>query len=211
MFKKLALLLVTASCLATVRADTITINSSASETTNNSGSPTQNISPDELWAPALAGSSWVSFANTGNTSVPGFVVVPNGTAVTFSDAFDLSGPVTAASLTVLADDTASVVVNGATIFSANLSGPFPACSATPIGCQTVTEGVFDLSELQPYLDIGSNTISFTVYQEGLVSYGLDYSGSFTVPEPGTLALLGCGLVALAFVRRHKIFTSLLSE
>jgi hypothetical protein len=100
MLQRLAFLMITTSCLLTARADTITqINSSASETTNNSGFATQDISPVPAWASALGGSSWVSFANAGE--------VPNGMAVTFSDTFQLSGPVTAATLMVLADDTTS--------------------------------------------------------------------------------------------------------
>lgn len=134
-------------------ADSITINSSASETTNNSGSPTQDISPVSAWAPAFSGSSWISFA-TGE--------VPDGTAVTFTDTFNLSGLVTGATLRVLADDTASVIVNGTIIFAANLNGSYPTCSSVPIGCLTSTEGVFTLAQLQPYLNVGSNTISFTV-------------------------------------------------
>src|SRR5215510_10380783 len=175
-------------------ADSITINSSASETTNSSGSPTQDISPVSAWAPAFSGSSWISFANAGE--------VPNGTAVTFTDTFNLSGLVTGATLRVLADDTASVIVNGTTIFAANLNGSYPICSSVPIGCLTNTEGVFTLAQLQPYLNVGSNTISFTVYQEAGDGYGLDYSGSFTtgtttVPEAGTFLLVGCGLICLA--------------
>jgi hypothetical protein len=175
-------------------ADSIAINSSASETTNNSGSPTQDISPVPAWAPALGGSSWISFANAGE--------VPNGTGVTFTDTFNLSGPVAGATLRVLADDTASVIVNGTTIFAANLNGSYPTCSSVPIGCLTSTEGVFTLAQLQPYLNVGSNTISFTVYQEAGDGYGLDYSGSFTtgtatVPESGTFVLVGCGFIGLA--------------
>jgi hypothetical protein len=88
-----------------------------------------------------------------------------------------------------------------------VSGSYPTCSSVPIGCLTSTEGVFTLAQLQPYLNIGSNTISFTVYQEAGDGYGLDYSGSFTtatVPEPGTFGLLCSGLVGLAFVNRRTV-------
>jgi hypothetical protein len=107
-------------------ADSITINSSASETTNNSGSPTQDISPVPAWAPSprrikldllckrWRGSQW------------------NGRD--FYRHLHLSGPVTGATLRVLADDTASVIVNGTTIFAANLNGSYPTCSSVPIGC-----------------------------------------------------------------------------
>jgi hypothetical protein len=208
MLKRLAFLMIATSCLLTVRADTITqINSSASETKNNSGSPTQNLldMPNGVWAPAFDGSNWVSFAQTGNVSEPGYLEVPNGTAVTFSDTFNLAGTVTAATLMVLADDTSSVVLNGTTIFAANPFGPNSICSSVPIGCLTSTEGVFTLAQLGPYLDLGSNTISFTAYQTAGLYYGLDYSGSFTTtPEPGTLVLLATGVVGLAFVGWRRV-------
>jgi PEP-CTERM motif len=209
MLKKLALSLVVAgSFVMAAQADSITqLDSSATETTNNSGSATQNISPNSGWAGPLAGSSWVSFANTGSTSTPGFKVVPNGTAVTFTDTFNLASTPTGAWLQVLADDTASVVLNGTTIYAAALNGTYPTCSAKPIGCLINTEGVFNLSQLQPYLHAGTNTLSFTVYQQAGASYGLDYSGQITTtptPEPGTLALLACGLVGLAILGRRAI-------
>jgi hypothetical protein len=204
---QLVFILFISGFLLTARADTITqISSAATTTTNNStdlgipnAGPTQNIIGNAFWSAPLAGSSWVSFANTGDTSKPGSYTVPNGTAVTFSQAFDLFGTITDATLTVLADDTISVILNGTTILPANLGGSYPLCSSIPIGCQSSTEGNFNLSQLQPYLNSnGANTISFTVYQENGETYGLDYAGSITtVPEPGALLLLSCGLGILA--------------
>lgn len=201
--------------LMTVNADTVTqIASSAANTTNNSitlgipnAGPTQDIAPHPAWSGPLPGSNWVSFTNTGNPSDPDFYTVPNETGVTFFDTFSLSGPITAATLTVLADDTASVAVNGTPIFWANMGGSYPTCSSVAIGCLTSTAGIFNLSQLQPYLNSnGSNTISFTVYQKAGSSYGLDYAGAFTtttVPEPGTIILLGCGLAGLALTTRRQ--------
>lgn len=207
MLKKLAILVLASGCLLTAKADSTPLVSSAATTTNNSGSATQNIVGNSAWAGPLPGSSWVSFADTGITSDPGFIVVPNGTAITFSESFNLSGSVTFATLSVLADDTTSVWINGTEIASANLGGSYPTCSSLPIGCLTGTEGIFNTAQLAPYLIDGANTISFVVYQEAGSSYGLDYSGAVvTTPEPGSLALLGSGLFGLAAIGRRKLFS-----
>jgi hypothetical protein len=206
MLKKLAVLVLASGCLMAAKADSTPLVSSAATTTNNSGSATQNIVGNSAWAAPLPGSSWVSFADTGITSDPGFIVVPNGTAVTFSESFNLSGSVTFATLSVLADDTSSVWINGTEIASANLGGSYPTCSSLPIGCLTATEGIFNTAQLAPYLLNGANTISFVVYQEAGSSYGLDYSGVITTPEPGSLALLGSGLFGLAAIGRRKLFS-----
>lgn len=96
----------------------------------------------------------------------------NGTHVTFTDTFTLNGTPISASLQVLADDTTSVVLNGTTIFPAYLTGnplDYPQCAAFPIGCMNgvdgSTLGSFSFSQLGPYLHPGTNTLSFTVYQE----------------------------------------------
>jgi hypothetical protein len=202
----LALLIAASGCLMTASADGVQLDSSAA-TTNNSGSATRVITANPAWAAALTGSSWISNANTGNPSTPGFVVPPNGTAVTFTQTFNLVGTITGATLDVLADDTAAVWLNGVELASGDLGGSYPTCASLPIGCLTSTMGIFNFAELQPYLVDGTNTLSFVVYQEGGSSYGLDYSGSVTTtPEPGTLMLLGSGLIGIAFTAKRKLLS-----
>jgi hypothetical protein len=192
--------------MTTASADTMQIASSIA-TTNNSGSATQAISSNPAWAAPLSGSSWISYANTGNPSTPGFIVVPNGTDVTFTQIFDLTGTITGASLDVLADDTASVWLNGMELASANLGGSYPTCSSLPIGCLTGTMGIFTFADLQPYLVDGENTLSFDVYQEAGSSYGLDYAGTITTtPEPATLMLLVLGLFGIALKARRRLLS-----
>jgi len=206
MLKKLALIMIASGCLLAAKADDVTLVSSAS-TSNNSGSATQVIAPNPQWAAALPGSSWISNAPTGDPSGAGYVVVPDGTAYTFTETFNLNNfnGYETGSISVLADDTTNVVINGTQIYAANLGGSYPTCSSVPIGCLTSTEATIDLTPYAGLFTSGVNTISFTVYQENAVSYGLDYAGMVSTPEPGTLALLGSGLLGVFMMKRRTIF------
>jgi hypothetical protein len=206
MLKKLALIMIASGCLMTAKADTVALSSSAANTANNSGNPTQNIVPNPQWAAAISGSQWVSIAPTGDPSSPGYTVLPNGTAITFSQIFNLNNFVgyETGSVSVLADDTTNVAINGTEIYAANLGGQYPTCSSKPIGCLTTTEATIDLTPYAGLFHAGANTISFTVYQENMVSYGLDYAGMVSTPEPGTLALLGSGLLGVFMMKRRTV-------
>jgi hypothetical protein len=66
-------------------------------------------------------------------------------------------------------------------------------------------GIFNFAELQPYLQDGTNTLSFVVYQEAGSSYGLDYAGTVTTtPEPGSLVMLAMGLMGIALTARRRL-------
>ncbi len=201
----LSLVLLSAAASAT----TIFIGSNAFDTTNDSGHATVDLSgtlhPNPRWAPPLPGSVWISYGATGDHSDPGYFSPPDGTDVIFSTTFMLSGAIMAASLTVLADDTSSVTLNGHTLINADMTSG-STCAKGPIGCVTSTEGIFTLAMLAPYLRDGSNTLSFDVMQVNGSSYGLDFAGSVSTsetPEPATPALIGGGLLALGVLRGRK--------
>src|SRR5208282_2095494 len=97
-------------------ATTIYLDSEASNTINNSGHATINLSgvlhPNPSWATPLPGSEWISYGSTGDHGDPGYFSPADGTLVMFTTQFTLSGEITAAILKVMADDSTSVILNG---------------------------------------------------------------------------------------------------
>jgi PEP-CTERM motif len=202
MVSKLAVLtMFVCVCVHSAHADSVITSSSAS-TTNNTSAATVDLTATSdqstIWF-NIPGGDWISVANTGNESGSNFVLEPNGFAVTFTDTFILTSLPSNATLDVLADDTASVTVNGVSVWSAS-SGPFPLCSTAVIGCLNSSEGTFNvLSDLT----LGSNTLVFTTYQENGGPFGLDFAlteGAAQTPEPGTLIMLGSGLIGVLGLR-----------
>jgi len=171
----------------------------------NSNGATIAIAPNAAWAKALPGSSWVSVGPTGDTSAASFVAVPNGTVVSFFDVFDISGTATGGSLTVMADDSATVLLDGVILMTEATStgNTYGTCSDFGIGCVLPTTINLPASFLQS----GLNTLEFQVAQRAGSSFGLDYSGSvidpIEIPEPASGSMLGVGLLIFsAFVFRH---------
>ncbi|HTB16358.1 MAG TPA: PEP-CTERM sorting domain-containing protein [Bryobacteraceae bacterium] len=188
------------------KATIIYVDSEAANTINNSGQPTVDLAgtlhPNPGWATAVAGSDWISDGSTGEEGDPGYFSPPDGTVVTFTTQFTLIGAITAGSLVVLADDCASVVLNGQ-----ELIGAVSICPRAQTVAEVSAGGVFTFADLSPYLVDGTNTLSFSVVQVGGSSFGLDFAGKIDdgadTPEPATVAFFGIGLMALTFLRRRK--------
>lgn len=198
------------------------ITYSSSLTANNSGAATEAYTSSQInsiWdkTPYLGGSSaWISFdtadmfgcnsshtqtANKGASST--FCAVPLGDVFTFTQTFDITGaPSGTYTLYVLADDSTSVKVDSTTLMAAGTE----LCNTSgdpSVNCITPTAIVIPLADLTT----GVNTLSFSVVQNLADSeFGLNFDLQQTasgVPDPGTLVLLGSGLIGVGLLRRRR--------
>lgn len=197
---------------ATLPAALITFGSNGAAVdpneTNSTASPTIAIAKHPAWVDPLLGTSWVSFGITGNPSAPGYFVVGNGTVVSFFDRLVLPRLPQVASITVRADDSTGLRINGVQVFAeaSQVGNTYWRCSDLPVGCLASTEATVDITS---YLVQGVNTLQFDVGQRNAVSFGVNYGGTVRlpegndeVPEPATFVLIGAGLVSLYGLRRR---------
>lgn len=189
-------------------ATTITIQTASTALDpNQHNSFGANVSvSDPYWAP---GYSWISYDNSGqggivNPDIPTTPVTLSTppSAIFFQYFMIPAGTITSAFLTVGADDTAAVFVNGHNLAVPN-NTTLTHCMAT-IGCLTAELGNFVIT---PYLfSGGKNEIEIWMYQingdasgvmdQGTINY-IPASINVVTPEPSMVFPLTIGLMFCA--------------
>jgi hypothetical protein len=164
-----------------------------------------------VWEAAAPNSAWVGATVTAGPV--GTVDLPRG-FYTFSTEFTAGSPGSSysGSITIAADDTTEVLLNGAVIVPFGTVGTDGHCSDAVPNCLMIDD--VPLAGLTLLGGTDGNLLQFVVLQSGTEGPGNDPSGvdfaatlstPAATPEPSTLLLLGTGLIgsAGALFRRRR--------
>lgn len=139
---------------------------------------TVEINAHPAWVPPLAGTSWISVAQTG---WPLSVYAPNGFVVEFTHTVRLAGGSTVM-VTWAADDSSALWVNDTLVVpeASQAGNTYSTCSDFEVTCRYHT-----LTDVSAYVVDGDNVFKWWVYQRAGYAFGLNYdiSASQGVPEP----------------------------
>src|ERR1022692_576201 len=172
---------------STTWADMVTIYSQPtsvnSNETVNAGAPQFAVVPYGAYEAPVTGAYWVSFTPNVDGALTNSETSPAGV---FVDSFSLSRRVISGGVTVWADDTASVYLDGVQKFAADFTDSNGPCQLGIIGCLPKYGGFVNLAGLAA----GSHTLEVNAYQTGGGGFGVLYQGSVDTPEPSILLILG---------------------